>query len=432
MTDVIIIGAGAAGLMAANKLSQAGLTVCVLEARDRIGGRIYTFKNEKVEKSFEGGAEFIHGNLTETLTLLKEAGIGKREIKGEFWNVDKGQWSQQNVFFENTRVVIKRLKEIKEDISIAAFLDKYFSDDKFSGLRKSLSSYVEGYYSGEINRISAKAFYEEWMSEDEQQYRPANGYGELIHYLVDKCRKAGGTIKLSTVVKEIKWSEGQAEVVDETNQSYLAKKVMITVPLGVWTAEADAKAAIRYMPSLPHKIDAARQMGFGSAIKILLYFKDAFWKDEEIKKRTKTDTTDLHMVLSEMPIPTWWTQVPADTSLITGWLSGPKAAQMKDEDDATVLQAALESLCAIFGVKINVLKEKLLWSKIFNWTKDPFTLGSYSYSTLQTNEARKALTETVRNTLFFAGEALYDGPEMGTVEAALISGKEIAEQILLA
>ena len=136
------------------------------------------------------------------------------------------------------------------------------------------------------------------------------------------------------------------------------------------------------------------------------------------------------MAITDLPIPTWWTQLPEKSTLLTGWLSGPKAAALKDESDDAILLKALESVSAILNISSADLKEKLQWWKVFNWTNDPYTRGSYSYSTLHTNEARKVLSAPVENTLFFAGEALYEGPEMGTVEAALVSGTNAAEQVL--
>ncbi|MCW3106777.1 MAG: FAD-dependent oxidoreductase, partial [Segetibacter sp.] len=290
--------------------------------------------------------------------------------------------------------------------------------------------YVEGYYSGEVTKTSAKAFLEEWMTEDEQQYRPVGGYGNMIQYLSDCSKKAQAIIHLSTVVKEIRWSKGKVEVIDESGRSYTAHKVIITAPLGIWTAEENAKGAILYTPLLPRKTQAAKQMGFGSVIKVLLMFKDNFYENELIKKQRGIDLSTLHMAITDSPIPTWWTQFPDRSSLLTGWLSGPKAEQMKNEDDEAILLSGLNSLNGIFNIDTNYLKENLQWWKVFNWTKDPFTRGSYSYSTLHTAKARKVLMEPVEDTLFFAGEALYDGPEMGTVEAALTSGSEIASKIL--
>lgn len=430
--DVIIIGAGAAGLMAAKKLSGAGLSVHILEARDRVGGRIHTITDQSLSAPAEGGAEFIHGNLEVTLNLLKEAGIDKQEITGAFRQVTNGEWTQENDFFKNAALVIQQLKTLQEDISIEEFLRRFFAAAEFAGLRQSLTSYVHGYYSGEIKRTSAKAFLKEWLSEDEQQYRTAGGYGQMINYLAESCEKAGTLIQLSAAVTEIKWSQRNAEVIIENGQSFIATKVIVTVPLGVWNLTGNAKGAIKYSPSLPQKQEAAKQMGFGEVVKILIEFKDRFWEDEAIIRQTKTGTNNLHMVLSDMPIPTWWTQSPQQNALLTGWLSGPKAKQIKDETDDEILEKALTSLGIIFKIDISTLKNKLKWYRIFNWTNDPFTCGSYSYSTIETISARKILTAPVEHTLFFAGEALYEGPETGTVEAALTSGVKVATEVLLA
>lgn len=429
--DVIIIGAGAAGLMAAKQLSGKGLAVCVLEARERVGGRIHTISNTGYSTPIEGGAEFIHGNLEITLNLLAEAGIEKQETKGEFWQVVNGAWSKENYFFENSSTVIQLLKTLKEDISIAEFLNRYFAGEKYISLRNSMTSYVEGYYSGEIEKTSAKAFLQEWMSEDEQQYRPVGGYGKMIHYLAESCRKAGTQIHLSTVAKEIEWEPGNVRVIDENDKVFTASKVINTVPLGVWLAAKNSKGAIAYCPGLPMKAEAASQMGFGAVIKVLIEFTDIFWEDEAVMQKTKTDTTNLNMALSDMPIPTWWTQLPDRTPLLTGWLSGPKAEKMKNEKEEAIMLESLHSLSNIFNINLNDLKQKLKWYKVFNWSDDVFTQGSYSYSALHSLTARKTLIEPVENTLFFAGEALYEGSETGTVEAALISGMKAASQILL-
>ncbi|MDQ6812159.1 MAG: FAD-dependent oxidoreductase [Bacteroidota bacterium] len=426
--DIIVLGAGAAGLMAAKKLLGAGLNVCILEARNRLGGRIQTFSIDAVD-GYEGGAEFIHGDLEATMQILAEAGLEKHPLTGETWQVANGKWSQENEFFAYANEVTEKLKLVEDDISIATFINKYFADEKYETLRKSLTSYIEGYYSGEIAMTSAKAFLQEWQSEDDQQYRPAGGYGKMIQYLRDSCAKAGADIKLETVVKTIRWTKGEVEVIDEIGHRYTAKRVIITVPLGVWTAEEHAKGAIQFIPELPAKKEAAKQMGFGAVIKVLLKFEENFYYDELLNRSGKHLST-LHMAITDNPIPTWWTQYPAPSTLLTGWLSGPKAAEIKDHDDTIILAESLRSLQKMFGINKHRLQEKLQWFKIFNWTIDPYTRGSYSYSTLDTYVARRLLAEPCEDTLFFAGEALYDGPEMGTVEAALTSGAEVAAAIL--
>jgi monoamine oxidase len=268
------------------------------------------------------------------------------------------------------------------------------------------------------------------MSEDGQQYRPLGGYGKMVNYLAECSRKSGALIQLATIVKEIRWSKGQVEVFDEAGRSYTARKAIITVPVGVWTAEENAKGTVQYAPSLPHKVQAAKQMGFGSVIKVLLQFKDAFWEDEAVEKKCNANTGNFHMAISDMPVPTWWSQLPNRSTLLTGWLSGPQATHMKNDDDEAILLKALLSVSGIFKIDVVSLREKLQWWRVFNWTADPFTRGSYSYSTLYTTNARSVLAEPVENTLFFAGEALYEGPEMGTVEAALNSGMKVSGRIM--
>ncbi len=280
--------------------------------------------------------------------------------------------------------------------------------------------------------MSAKAFLKEWLNEDEQQYRPADGYGKMIDYLAESCKKVGTIIQLSTVVKEIRWRKGYVEVIDDRQNRFAAFKALITVPLGVWLAEENTKGAILYSPAITVKAEAAKQMGFGCVIKILLEFKEIFWEDNIIKNQIKINTANFQFILSDLSIPTWWTQLPQHKPLLIGWLSGPKAEKMKNEKDEVIMLKAINSLSSIFKTESHILREKLKWWKVVNWANDPFALGSYSYSAMETADARKVVMEPVENTLFFAGEALYEGPETGTVEAALTSGLKAASKILTA
>lgn len=427
--DIIIIGAGAAGLMVSKILVEAGYKVLVLEARDRIGGRVHTFTDGDSDIAKEAGAEFIHGKLELTMKLLKEAGIDAIKTQGEIWQFENGEWEQENDFTTGFDVVMKRLEQLKEDMSVADFLQQYLGGEEHADVRESIIGYVEGYYSADTHRASAKALLKGLQSEDEEQFRPGGGYGRLLEHLAFQCTKAGGTIQLSTVVKEIRWTSGSVEVVDENSKAYTASKVLITVPLGVWTAASEEEGAITYSPALPAKQAAAMQLGFGAAIKVLVEFDEVVWQNDTLKQ-LPVDVKQMQFALTDLPIPTWWTQLPANTFLLTGWLSGPKAKEMKDEPEEVIVLLSLASLSKMFSIDIETLHRHLKWWKVFNWTNDPFTRGSYSYVTTETAEACKTLAEPVADTLFFAGEALYTGTENGTVEAALISGKEAAAQIL--
>src|SRR5688500_10403571 len=115
MTDTIIIGAGAAGLSAARKLLQLGSTVCVLEARDRVGGRIHTVCVHGCSGPIETGAEFIHGELPLTKALMKEAGVSYRAGEGKSWNVEKGRLSEDEFFDDDWEAFMDKLHALKED-----------------------------------------------------------------------------------------------------------------------------------------------------------------------------------------------------------------------------------------------------------------------------------------------------------------------------
>ena len=422
-SQIIIIGAGAAGLMAASILGKSGINVSVVEGRDRVGGRIYTLEKSVFSFPAEAGAEFVHGDLPVTMKLLKEAGINYSPVEGKMWNARNGTLSREQTFVEGWPLVMEKLKELPLDLNIEDFLNKYFSGDKYIPLQKSLIGFVEGYDAADPKRASAFALRDEWLSEnDAKQYRIHGGYQNLINYLKKECADAGVKIHLNAAVKEIVWKENQVEAKTES-EIFHGSKLLLTVPLGILQT-----AAISFFPDLPQKTEAANKMGFGSVIKILLGFKNKFW--ENVRDKDEKNLNSLGFLFSDELVPTWWTQFPSDIPMLTGWLAGPKAKRLQTYSDEMLLHEALNSLSKIFNVKTELLKAQLYSHRIINWPADPFALGAYSYFTVETPEARKILAAPIANTLFFAGEAFYAGAEMGTVEAALASGEEAGNEIL--
>src|SRR6185295_13783506 len=138
MTDVLIVGAGAAGLMAARELARQQKSIVILEARNRTGGRIHTVHEDKLEFPAELGAEFIHGKLPVTLNLLKEAGIKVYPMEGKMIREEEGELSQSEYFTEGWSLFTKRLKQLKRDVSIADFLEQNFSEEKYSEIRETV------------------------------------------------------------------------------------------------------------------------------------------------------------------------------------------------------------------------------------------------------------------------------------------------------
>jgi monoamine oxidase len=223
-------------------------------------------------------------------------------------------------------------------------------------------------------------------------------------------------------VQQIKWEENYTEVITN-QQTFFGKKVLITVPLGVMQAKQ-----IAFLPAIDEKIRAAKELGFGPVIKTILQFESAFWQNKELTHRK--DLHKLGFLFSDEAMPTWWTQYPKQSAILTGWLAGPKAGRAKTFSAEELLQKALQTLHSIFDIEISFLQQHLKGCHVVNWATDPFSCGAYAYEVVNGKEFRKKLKAPLMNTLFFAGEALVDGPQIGTVEAALESGRETAHQII--
>jgi monoamine oxidase len=429
-TDVIIIGAGATGLMAAYTLAKAGKQVIVLEARNRCGGRIHTLNNESFFKDTELGAEFVHGDLPVTLNLLKKAGIAYEPASAEMWHYKNGKFSGDGGFHE-MGVVIDKLEKLKTDLSIHDFLENEFAGDQYKDLKESVIRFVSGYDTADPYTASSFALRDEWSHEDEgAQHRVKGGYGKMISFLEDECKKAGVQIYLNCVVKKVEWQEGKAKAITADGSEYTAGKIIIALPLGVLQADKKEQAAITFYPEITAQSKAITAMGFGAIIKILLEFDELFWTTKETEQLAGASLVNMGFLLSDEEIPTWWTQVPQHSAVLTGWLGGPPAAKKVAMADHEILDQSLQSLANIFKKDAEILKDKLVAFNIVNWTADPFTLGSYAYDTVAAAASRNVLNEPVNDTLFFAGEYLYEGAAMGTVEAALTSGQNVAKRLI--
>jgi len=214
-------------------------------------------------------------------------------------------------------------------------------------------------------------------------------------------------------VNKIVWNKNKVEVTTVGNTQFSAAKIILTVPIGILQNEA----AITFVPAINDKIEAAKNIGYGSVVKVLIEFEQAFWKDIQL---------NASFIFSEEKIPVWWTQFPANNHLLTGWLGGPNATAMQEYPPEQLLDIVLQSLDAMFDTKLPPITA---WH-IANWQKEPFSLGAYSYDTLQSKNAKARLKTPVENTIYFAGEAIYTGEAPGTVEAALVSGRDAAGLLL--
>jgi monoamine oxidase len=430
--DVVIIGAGAAGLAAANELARARRSAMVIEARDRTGGRIWSREEPGLALAVELGAEFIHGRAEATFAALEKAGAAALDAGGDHWSLRDGKLEpSQDVFSEIQRAMRGSPLLKRQDMSFEAYIDRHLTTAVSSEACAYARMLAQGFDAADTNRASARAIVEEWTgggSVNAPQFRPLNGYGALLKHLASELRGSAVELQLNTVVRSVRWSRHAVTVAGmflgrpfKTS----AKRAIVTLPLGVLQRPARDAEAVRFTPALTSKRDALKQLAPGPVLKVLLRFRKAFW--EELDGGRYRDVAFFHP--REAAFPTFWTALPIRVPLLVAWAAGPRAERLRGSDQAQIVERALESLAALFGARAQF--EPLLEAAwVHDWQKDPYARGAYSYVAVGGDDAREALAKPLRDTLFFAGEAADTEGEAGTVAGALQTGKRAAREVL--
>jgi monoamine oxidase len=417
LTHFVVVGAGAAGLMLARELTRAGKRVTILEARDRCGGRIWPLPPEEFGYPAEGGPEFVHGAAPVTRALMREARLSLQPRGGTRWSTRTGALSPDESSTPHMGRFYQALTEVKADLPIAEFLETHFADRRYAELRRSVTRTVEGYDAADPWRFSTLALRDEWTARDDGEHgRIVGGYGALIEHLVSECRRHGAALHLGVAVTAI--DEAGAQIaVRCRGATFEAEAAILTVPLPLLSEIA--------LPAAREQA-AVADIGFGNVVKILLGFETKWWANHGGR-----DLADLSFLISDAKVPTWWTQHPAEYPVLTGWFAGPKADKVSSLTEAELIDIGLASLAEIFDLPVDRIRSNLVASRAINWGNDPFARGAYSYATPRTRKAQSVLSEANGSPIFCSGEALYAGPDMGTVEAALASGQDTARTILM-
>ena len=419
-TRFVVVGAGAAGLMTARELARAGKRVTIIEARERCGGRIYPLPSEEFGYPAEGGPEFVHGAAPLTRALMREAGLALEPRGGTRWSTRTGALSPDESSLPHAGRFYQALSAVKADLPIAEFLETHFAGRQYDALRRAVTRTVEAYDAADPWRASTLALRDEWMARDDGQHgRIAQGYGGLIEYLASECRRHGVALHLGAAATAIEEASGRVAVRCCDGATFEADAAILTVPPPLLSEIALPLAA-------RERAAAAADMGFGNVVKILFRFATKWWADHGGR-----DLANLSFLISDATVPTWWTQHPAAYPVLTGWFAGPKADRVSSLTEAELIDMGLASLAEIFDLPPNRISRNLVAARAINWGNDPFARGAYSYATLKTREAQSVLRKPIGEAIFVSGEALYAGPDMGTVEAALASGQQTAQTILM-
>jgi len=417
-----------AGLTAARALAEAGMRVLVVEARDRVGGRILTrhFHGETVEL----GAQFIHGKPPGLWKLVEEAAVATYELDGKEFCWRKDALCECEDDLDETMQWMQALKNWKgEDCSFAEYLDRA-NVPKES--REALIGYVEGFNAADHRVIGVASLAKQQAAEDategDRLFCVRKGYSQLPEFLAGKFRQAGGSIVQDTSVQRIDWKPGSVEVrcMSGTRpQIFRAACAIVALPLGVLQS-----GSVEFSP-VPAKIKQA--MGgirMGHVRRMVLLFRERFWQ-HLINRKGQQPFRELGFVYGlPSAFPAWWTQFPGPSRSLTAWAGGPRAHTMAEYSRAELQREATGALARMFHLDSVQVSHLLERAESHDWQRDPFSLGAYSYLAVHGLSALARMATPVESTLFFAGEHTEIDGNWGTVHAAIDSGTRAAQQVL--
>lgn len=427
--DVLILGAGVAGLAAARELTRAGMSVAVIEARERIGGRVWTAGTTADGAAVELGAEFIHGRETGMWQAIREKQLRTREMQGEQWCSEQNRILKCDQFEDVERV----FREMDSGVPDQSFLDFLNSCcPHHDHVRQHAINFVQGFHAADVTRISVHSLIQAMRAERETEgdrgFRLLGGYEQLAYALQRDIAVTRSEFHLNTMVEQVSWGSGHVEIQARTQSGsvkFTAPRAIITLPLGVLQARASDDAYVAFEPPLETKRESLAQLEMGPVIRITLLFHDRWWV------RRDPRLSDLGFLFSNHAVfPTWWTPHPWHAPMLTGWAAGQRGRALSGLPAQQVLEHATSALADLFGCSAAAIVQELTGWHTHDWQADPFSRGAYSWARVGGADAPKRLAESIDQTLYFAGEHTNSEGHNGTVHGAMQTGVRAAREIL--
>ncbi len=425
--DTIVVGAGVAGLTAARLLVRAGRQVVVLEARHRIGGRVWTDRTGGLVTDL--GASWIHGVDNSPVAAaaaafgmpMHEFTVGGYQPDGRpIAYYDPGGERLPDVdvrrFVDDIRAIDAAIVDIVAassrddsylDVTEAALTAQGWDRARGERVREYFRHRSEEQYGASIEDLAAHGLDDDVIEGVEVVF--PDGYDRLPEHLAQ-----GLDIRLEHVVTHVHWS-ADGVVVTGGSGPLSADSVVVTVPVGVLRS-----GEFVIEPALPEPVAGALgRLEMNAFEKVFLRFATKFWDDE------------VYAIRQLGPEGEWWhswydlTEMHGVPTLLT-FAAGPAARATRDWDDATVVDSVLTQLRRLYGDRV----QQPTHVHVTGWQTDPFARGSYAYMAVGSTTAdHDDLANAVGGVLHLAGEATWtDDP--ATVTAALCSGRRAAVNIL--
>lgn len=405
--DVAIIGAGAAGLGAANALRNSGLSIIVLEARDRVGGRAHTIMASP-EVTFDVGCGWLHSANRNSFVKIAEAlnfeinrnlpPWRERAYGKAFPQEDRDDFIRAlDAFYDRAEEAAKAAEQNGRDTPARLCLEP---GNRWNPMIDAISTYINGCELDQVSILDMDAY-----EDTDINWRVRRGYGALVAAYGASCPLA-----LDCVVTLIDHS-GKRVRIETSKGTLTAAQVIVTVPTNLIANEA-----IRFHPPLPAKVDAARGLPLGLADKVTLALDEPEALPAEGNLRAATMRTAMGTYHLR----------PFGQPCIEGFFGGRFAQSLEDAGEGALAAESINEIVSILGSDFRRKLKPLAESR---WAHDPFAQGSYSHALPGHAGKREVLAEPVDGRLFFAGEAT--SPEFfSTAHGARDSGERAAEEVL--
>ncbi|MBI4591203.1 MAG: FAD-dependent oxidoreductase [Candidatus Rokubacteria bacterium] len=414
--DVIVIGAGMAGIAAARELLRAQLSVVVLEARNRIGGRIWTLR-DFCDEPVEAGAEFVHGRKSGIWPEIRRAGLDVRAsapiLRSAFNLGGATRWLPWILVHPETWACAGMRRGIARngppDLSVREFIEKR----GYRGRARILAemTFLQ-HLPGGGNDVGVLGMVEDGVLDlqTRRNYRIVGGFDSLPRALAD-----GLDIRLDCPVDAVFWDSEAVRLRLRNGRELEARAAISTLPVGVVRS-----GTVRFVPPLPQsKQWALAWVEMGPVLKLLLRFQEPFWPGWMEKLECGTGPINLY----------WSVFRGADgaSPVLMAYCTGPRAAELSVVSEQEAAEIAIADLQRLFP-KADP-RRMLVTCRRIDWTRDPFAAGGYTFLRPGGLRARACLRAADTGMLFWAGAATEQQPIAEIVEAAYRSGLRAAAEV---